>query len=120
MAFKVPERHRLRAAGLWSSSELDGNNGAFQFLHQGIDFRCIASDGGGWEHVSVTLDRPRTPTWEQMCFIKSLFWGPEDCVVQYHPAEADYVNNHPHCLHLWRPIDGRFPTPPTFMIGVKL
>lgn len=29
----------------------------------------IASWGGGWEHVSVSLAR-RCPTWEEMCIIK--------------------------------------------------
>ena len=33
----------------------------------------IASWGGGWEHVSVSLAR-RCPTWEEMCMVKDIFW----------------------------------------------
>ena len=36
----------------------------------------IASWGGGWEHVSVSLAR-RCPTWEEMCMVKDIFWGEE-------------------------------------------
>jgi hypothetical protein len=53
-----------------------------------------------------------------MCFVKSLFWEPEDVVVQYHPAESKYVNNHNFCLHLWR-WKGEMPSPPMDLIGIK-
>ena len=52
-----------------------------------------------------------------MCQIKDMFWGPEDCVVQFHPPEADYVNNHPNCLHLWRSIDVEMPRPDSILVG---
>ena len=55
--------------------------------------------------------------WEEMCFIKSLFWSEDDCVIQYHPPKSDYVNNHQYCLHMWRPIEQSLPTPPSFMVG---
>jgi len=80
----------------------------------------IISSGpqGGWEHVSVsTYDR--TPTWEEMHFIKDLFWSPEECVMQLHPPESEYVNFHPYCLHLWRPTDREIPMPPSTMVGLK-
>lgn len=62
---------------------------------------CQASDGGGWEHVSVSTIE-RCPTWDEMCKVKSLFWDDDDLVVQYHPPASEYVNNHPYTLHLWR------------------
>ncbi len=31
----------------------------------------VASWGGGWEHVSVSLPR-RCPTWDEMCLIKDI------------------------------------------------
>ena len=80
----------------------------------------IASWGGGWEHVSINA--PKTPTWEQMCSLKDMFWGEDETVVQYHPAKADYVNNLEHCLHLWKPIAeyvGELPKPPAIMVGIK-
>lgn len=55
-----------------------------------------------WEHVSVSL-RHRCPTWDEMCRVKSLFWGAHECVIQYHPPRSEHVNNHQYCLHLWKP-----------------
>lgn len=78
----------------------------------------ICSNGEGWEHVSVSL-RHKIPSWEQMCTIKALFWDNDETVIQYHPAKKDYVNYHPRCLHLWRPLNAELPKPPTNMIGPK-
>jgi hypothetical protein len=52
--------------------------------YQSFNLRVIASDGKGWEHISVSLPN-RCPNWREMCFIKSLFWDEEDVVIQYHP-----------------------------------
>lgn len=116
--FKVPEQYRLRE---YSSSE-DGNNGAFSIPGRTprADLFIIASDGGGWQHVSVSK-KYECPTWEEMCKVKELFWSdPEDWAVQYHPPMSRYVNNHRYCLHLWRPTDcGEMPFPPDWMVGSK-
>ena len=80
--------------------------------------RVIASDGEGWEHVSVSLEN-RCPTWDEMCIIKDIFWDNTDCVIQYHPPKSEYVNHHPFCLHLWRKIGSEFELPPSYMIGPK-
>lgn len=122
MSFHVPERFRLRK-GSFASDNSAGNNGAF-FIHssiikeRGTPLKVIASDGMGWEHVSVSLPH-RTPTWEEMCVIKAMFWDEDDCVIQYHPPRSEYVNNHPYCLHLWRPIDVTMPIPHSLLIGIK-
>lgn len=71
-----------------------------------------------WEHVSVST-RDRTPTWEEMSFVKDLFWTEEECVVQFHPPKSEYVNHHPHCLHLWRPLGENIQTPPSILVGPK-
>ena len=110
--FQVPEQHRF--AGPKGS-----NNGAFKFKKDGIQFRVVASDGMGWEHVSDSLDRKRTPDWEEMCYVKSLFWGEEDCVVQYHPPKSEYVSYHEYCLHMWKPTEQQLPMPPSIMVGPK-
>lgn len=78
----------------------------------------IASWGGGWDHVSVSFSK-RCPTWDEMCMVKEIFWSDEECVVQYHPPRSLYVNNHPYCLHLWKPQGSTIKTPPTFMIGLR-
>jgi hypothetical protein len=71
-----------------------------------------------WEHVSVSLP-DRCPTWEEMARVKALFWEAADCVVQFHPPESEYVNHHPFCLHLWRPIGEQIKTPPAILVGPR-
>lgn len=70
-----------------------------------------------WQHVSVSLKK-RVPTWEEMNFIKDLFWKEDDCVVQFHPPKEDYVNNCEYCLHLWRWTKETFPRPPKHLVGI--
>lgn len=77
-------------------------SGAFVFKRGSARLRVQSSDGGGWDHVSVSL-ATRTPSWEEMCFIKQLFFDDEECVMQLHPPKSEYVNFHRFCLHLWRP-----------------
>ena len=111
--FHVPEKYRLKH-GRNGSDESYGNNGAFTIGR----LRIIASDGEGWEHVSVSLS-DRQPRWNEMCTVKNIFWDKEDCVIQYHPAESEYVNHHPYCLHLWLPVGVSFPIPPSIFVGPK-
>lgn len=124
--FKVPEKYRLQI-GSMGSDESYGNNGCFVIPHgkiMGYIYQVIASDGMSWEHVSVSLWKKkssvhRCPTWEEMCFIKDLFWGEDDCVVQFHPPKSEYINNHSYCLHLWRSINQVQPMPDSIMVGIK-
>lgn len=124
MSFHVAQLHRITTGPVGSDASY-GHNGAFMVPSFGGWFLfLIASDGtdadaagalGAWEHVSVSVrgqNRVRTPTWEEMCLVKRHCWDPDDVVVQYHPAEADYVNLHPHVLHLWKWKRGVFPLPP--------
>jgi len=65
-----------------------------------------------WEHVSVhLLDNRRLPTWDEMCWLKDLFWPGHETVVQYHPADVRRLNIHPRTLHLWRPMADIIPEP---------
>lgn len=75
----------------------------------------IAGCGFGWDHVSVSA-RNRVPSWNEMTYIKSLFWDDEETVVQFHPKKSEYVNNHPYCLHLWKPHNQEIVLPPRFMV----
>ena len=79
----------------------------------------VVSTGAGWEHVSVSpMKKHITPTWEDMCFIKDLFWYESEAVIQIHPTKADYVNNMPNCLHLWRCSYKEMVLPPRILVGV--
>ena len=68
-------------------------------------------NGEVWEHVSVALPS-RDPTWAEMCEVKRMFFYPEEECVQFHPKESEYVNLHPHCLHMWRNQSGNMKKPP--------
>lgn len=120
MTFQVPEECRVKS-GLMASDSSYGNKGAFVIKGpRGFKLNVIASDGLGWEHVSVSvIDANRCPTWDEMCSVKDIFWGDDDCVVQYHPPKSDYVNNHPYVLHLWRQIGVEFNRPPRELVGVR-
>lgn len=122
--FKAPEKYRNRTHPLLGSDASYGTSGLFEIpLEEGLAI-CIASDGGldpttSWEHVSIHMKvdgKDETPTWDEMCELKNIFWDEEDCVVQFHPPKSQYVNRHPHTLHLWRQSGSNFPTPPMIMV----
>lgn len=105
---------RLRV-GEFRTDDNDGLSGAFFVVcHKtACELKIISSTGHGWEkeglappcweHVSVST-RNRCPNWDEMCFVKSLFWDDTETVVQFHPDRAHYVNCHPYTLHLWKPV----------------
>lgn len=96
----------------------DGNDGCFMISRHGQrPLAVISSDGDGWDHVSVST-QTGVPTWDEMNYVKDLFFGPEDVVMQLHPAKSQYKNCHPFCLHLWRPQTETIPTPPNFMVAL--
>jgi hypothetical protein len=78
--------------------------------------KIIFSVGGGWEHVSVSHP-DRCPTWEEMDEIKRRFWAPQDTVMQLHVPVSDHKSLHDYCLHLWRPLTGEIPRPPSIMVA---
>jgi hypothetical protein len=107
------EQYRLRdSERLIFGVNGDSGNGIFKVFVSGKSFICIASNGGGWEHISVTRKSGKIPTWEEMCAIKDIFFNDEEEVVQYHPKKSEYVNIHEGCLHLWKPTIDHLPTPP--------
>lgn len=119
MRREIPDVERCRVSGEPDS----GPYGAFRVVCPLTRARLtvIASDGRDWadcglpsepwEHVSVSALN-RCPTWEEMAWVRRLFWLPEECVVQFSPPESVYVNDHPHVLHWWRPVGVTIPLPP--------
>lgn len=98
--------------------EGDGTCGCFEVPSptDGSAMRVIASTEGGWDHVSVSRER-RCPNWPEMERVKRMFFNADEVAVQYHVPLADHVNNHPYCLHIWRPNDGRqIPVPPAIFV----
>lgn len=105
--------------GPYATRPYSGIPGQFVIKTRGRKLRVLASDGEGWEHVSVSVNDKRCPTWGEMCFIKDLFWEPDEAVFQIHPPHSDYRNLHEFVLHLWRQIDQSFPLPDGDMVGPK-
>jgi hypothetical protein len=68
--------------------------------------------------VSVSL-KNRCPNWQEMCFVKDLFWEDSEVVMQLHVAKSEHINCHPYCLHLWRPQHHQIPLPPSDTVGPK-
>jgi hypothetical protein len=77
--------------------------------------RVISSYLEDWDHVSVSL-RHRSPTWAEMCYVKDIFFEPEETVIQYHPPKSKYINQHPYVLHMWRQHGVEYELPPWWMI----
>ena len=96
----------------------DGFGGTFYDKKTRCNLNFIMSWGAGFEHCSVSMPT-RCPSWEQMCSMKELFWRDDECCMELHPPKANYVNNHPYCLHIWKPINQEIPQPPSIMVGLK-
>jgi len=99
----------------------DAHNGAFRLIAAptGATLHVIASDGGDWDHVSVSVAlESRSPSWEEMAWTKEQFFDAEEAVMQLHPPRSQYVNNHPYCLHMWRSHRESIPLPPVRMVGI--
>lgn len=98
-----------------------GANGKFVIPCGRVMLSVVVSDatswaesglsGLPWEHVSVSLP-VRCPTWEEMDFVKGIFWGGDETVLQLHVPRSRHVSYHPYCLHLWKPVGVEIPLPP--------
>ena len=116
--------YRNRDHPTYKSEDSLGMTGFYVIPISERDVAIIISSTGDdeampWEHVSVRIGekhnrklKERTPTWDEMCLIKEIFWENDECVMQLHPPMADWVNIHPHVLHLWRPTKLEIPRPP--------
>lgn len=100
--------------------EVYGALGAFKIPSpiDRADLRIIASSHDGWDHVSVSR-ATRCPNWPEMSFVAQQFFADDEVAMQLHVPAGDHINNHPFCLHWWRPTDQEIPLPPGRMVGVK-
>ena len=96
----------------------DSGNGLFLIRSQpdGQKLRCLASDGGDWDHVSVS--RPdRCPDWSEMEQVKRMFFADEECAMQLHVPVSDHISCIDTTLNIWRPQNEPIPRPPWSMVG---
>jgi hypothetical protein len=101
-----------------AEAENDGIGGKYYDKYSGKYLNFIFSHQLGWEHLSVSMPG-KTPTWDQMCVMKDIFWNEDEACVEYHPKKEDYVNNHQHCLHIWKPTNETLPLPPSILVGFR-
>jgi hypothetical protein len=96
-----------RKGVMWQTNEMPfGVKAGILKMPSGTQAHIVAGKNEeGWEHVSIMLCARRLPTWEEMCFVKDIFWEDEEEVVQLHPKKSQYVNM-VDALHLWRPVNG--------------
>lgn len=103
----------------------DEYNGAFIInkYKNGEFYLVIASNGLGWDHISVTLHKKngtnikRCPSFEEMQMVKEKIFTEEEVVFQLHPREEEYINTHPYCLHLWKPNNRSMIVPPLYSVN---
>jgi hypothetical protein len=117
----LAEPYRIQFAGY--ESAYGDAFGAFRLPHpntgatlavlavSGEVSRADLGDDHAWDHVSVSTER-RTPNWAEMCFVKSIFWGDDETVMQLHVPAAEHINKHPYTLHLWKSLLMPIPRPP--------
>lgn len=110
---KLTRANRWRIkTGKMASDESAGWNGCFLVPLEGHMWHVQISDGQGWRHLSISNAQSRTlPSWTVMCRVKESFYDDAEWVVQFHPPKAEYINDHPYCLHLWSPLDEKLPVP---------
>jgi hypothetical protein len=107
------DRYRLKTVRVLERYGSFGDEcyGAFTIPYNARYFRVVASTGEGWDHISVSTSG-RTPTWKEMDYIKRLFFKDDEWAYQLHAPPSKHINNHPHCLHIWRSHISPVPTPP--------
>jgi hypothetical protein len=58
----------------------------------------------------------RCPKWDEMKYVKELFFEPNETVIQFHPPIADNISINDYVLHLWKNNNQEIQLPPKYMI----
>lgn len=98
--------------------EGDERFGAFMLLSP-VDHGqlvIIASNDEGWDHISVSR-KNRCPNWQEMDAVFRAFFAEGETAMQLHVPHSEHVNDHPYCLHIWRPHNAAIPKPPAIFVG---
>lgn len=109
---RIPQSKSVKLEQTFKSPE--GKINYFQIKYNNVYLKvAVSHDFDGkitWEHVSVMpKNSKRLPTYQEMNFIKMLFWEPEDEVIHFFPKESEHCNLVDNCLHLWRPTGVKLP-----------
>lgn len=90
------------------------------FLHRGAPamtaiYSCEAHGDSLWHHMSCAVAN-RDPTWDELRTVKEWLLGDIEAYLVA-PPKARYVNQHPHVLHLFAPVDQEHLPLPDFTAG---
>lgn len=113
------EAEKLRCTtGRFATRIHESRGGCFNFRTKSFSILIVVDNGlqTGWEHVSASLEH-RCPNWEEMAYIKSLFWEDNETVIQFHPKKTEYKNLHPYCLHMWKKVGVDHDLPPSILVS---
>lgn len=107
------ERGRTAGAGMLGLFTLHGPRGTTLavVVSDGSNWTECGLPGEPWEHVSVST-RLRTPTWDEMEWVRDAFFELDETVLQFSVPREKHINIHEHTLHLWRPTVTPIPLPP--------
>lgn len=97
----------------------DATGGCFLLEYCGVELRIVASNGGGWDHLSVST-ADRCPTWMEMEHVRKIFGKSYEIWVQFGVPSTEHINFHPYCLHWWRHHHREIRLPPSNMIGPRV
>tara|TARA_Y100000310_G_scaffold343463_1_gene451203 strand:- start:1249 stop:1530 length:282 start_codon:yes stop_codon:yes gene_type:complete len=61
---------------------------------------AIEQDNRRWCHLSIAREDV-LPSYDDLCHVKRLFLGADAKAIQMFPPEAEHVNIHSYCLHLF-------------------
>ena len=93
----------------------DDIQGAFIIPYLDYELKVMCGVGDGWDHVSVSLAN-RCPHWDEMEWVRRLFFKDGETVLQIHPPVKHHINYHPYVLHLWRAWHVEYTLPPRYML----
>ncbi len=100
--------------GRWEGPFLDARAPTGLWFKGPKKFKVCVSpwdvEEGLWLHVSVSSPR-RPPHYDELTDIVRRFFRETDTVLHVWPPKAEHYKLHPHCLHLWTPMDGHRPIP---------
>ena len=106
--FSDEVEHARRVHPDHGGSPAGANYGWFVFAN---GLRVMLTTALGWEHVSVSRSIA-PPSWDDMLWVRRLFWRPEEWVMQLYPPDGQYIGLAANAVHLWRPTMLAIPTPP--------
>jgi hypothetical protein len=98
--WRITDAKALTHVDGWPGDETCGSF-VIQSRVDGADMVVVASNGSGWDHVSVSR-KNRVPNWAEMSQIHRQFFKDNEVAMQLHLPVDLHIDIHKFVLHLWR------------------